>query len=161
MTAAVTIDTARAEELEAWGARLAGAYRGGGLVAYLSGELGAGKTTLVRGFLSGLGYVGIVKSPTYTLVEPYELRAGRVYHFDLYRIAGLAELEHIGFRDYLGGDALVFVEWPERGPLPRPWADLSVTINYHGDGRRVEITAHTPKGEGVLAACCQRLLDDC
>jgi tRNA threonylcarbamoyladenosine biosynthesis protein TsaE len=105
----------------------------------LHGGLGVGKTTLVRGILRGLGHVGSVKSPTYTLLEPYELPSCLVYHFDLYRIADSQELEFIGFDELLETAALKLVEWPERAGHGLPAADFVVRMQVEGEGRRVEI----------------------
>jgi tRNA threonylcarbamoyladenosine biosynthesis protein TsaE len=135
----------------ALGARLAAALVPGLLVT-LSGDLGAGKTTLSRGIVQGLGHRGAVKSPTYTLVEPYEHTRFPVYHFDLYRLADAEELELLGFRDYLAGDCLCLVEWPERGGGFLPAADLAITMSAQGDGRRVTLEAATPVAGDVLAA---------
>ena len=122
----------------ALGATLATRLPHGGLIT-LHGDLGAGKTTLVRGLLRALGHCGIVKSPTYTLVEPYSLAALTVYHFDLYRVADPEELEYMGIRDYLRPDALCLVEWPEQAGNSLPKADLQVFIHHAGNSRRVEI----------------------
>ena len=135
--------------MEALGATLA-PLLAPGLVVYLHGELCAGKTTLVRGILRGLGHRGSVKSPTYTLVEPYTLAGQTVYHFDLYRMRDPEELEFLGIRDYLGGQSLCLVEWAERGGGILPVPDLDITIERAGDERRVRLTAHTEAGHELL-----------
>lgn len=126
---------------------------------HLRGPLGAGKTTFVRGFLRALGYRGIVKSPTYTLVEPYSLDGDNpllVYHFDLYRLDSPEELEDIGLRDYLDHPALSLVEWPEKAAVLLGPADLDVTIEHSAAGnnneRRLELTAHSAAGRAVIEA---------
>lgn len=121
-----------------------------GTVIFLYGELGAGKTTWARGFLRGLGYEHKVKSPTYTLVESYQCVKGLVYHFDLYRVSQLDELEHLGLTDYFGADAICLVEWPEHGQGRLPLPDLSCYIEPHDLGRLVTFKASTPHGERIL-----------
>ena len=120
-------------------------------IVYLRGDLGAGKTTLSRGLLHGLGHSGSVKSPTYTIVEPYVLDAMSVYHFDLYRLGDPEELEYLGLRDYLEESALLLFEWPDRGGAYLPPADLLIELSPIDEGRHVELTASTPRGLGVLA----------
>ncbi|MDF3055500.1 MAG: hypothetical protein K0Q74_1407 [Gammaproteobacteria bacterium] len=117
---------------------------------YLTGDLGAGKTTLVRGFLQGLGYKGRVKSPTYTLVEPYEIQGKSVYHFDLYRMVHPEELEMIGISEYLHQDAICIMEWPERGAGYLPEPDITITLKPQGQGRCLNISALTRSGQKIL-----------
>jgi tRNA threonylcarbamoyladenosine biosynthesis protein TsaE len=128
-----------------FGAALARGFAPDDLV-FLIGDLGAGKTTLARGILRGLGFTGHVKSPTYTLVEPYEFGSMRVYHFDFYRIKGREELEYLGLDDLLGERAIKLVEWPERafGRLPAP--QQVIRIRAEGSGRVVEV--RSPNGSG-------------
>ncbi len=120
------------------------------LVIFLHGELGSGKTTLTRGFLRGRGHQGAVKSPTYTLMEPYELESGRCYHLDLYRLGSPRELEYLGIRDLLQEDATLLVEWPERGEGMLPPADIVADIDYRNGGRVVDLSAVDPDNERVL-----------
>ena len=122
----------------AFGERLAARLPPKALV-YLRGDLGAGKTTLVRGILRGLGHTGSVKSPTYTLLEPYDLPSYMVYHFDFYRIIRSQELDFIGIDELLEQPALKLVEWPERAADRLPPADVTVRMHVEGEGRRVEI----------------------
>ena len=133
-----TLHIADEAAMLALGATLARRFATGGLIT-LHGDLGAGKTTLVRGLLRELGHTGVVKSPTYTLVEPYTLASGEVFHFDLYRLADPEELEYMGIRDYLRPDALCLVEWPEKAGATLPVADLQVFIYHAGTSRHVEL----------------------
>lgn len=120
-----------------------------GTVVHLQGELGAGKTTLCRGILRALGVRGAVKSPTFTLVEPYDLGDRWIYHFDLYRLADPSELEYIGIDDYFGDRDVCLVEWPERGEGFLPDCDLEVTLDVKGEGHSAVIRARSEKGERI------------
>lgn len=122
-----------------------------GCLIFLRGDLGAGKTTFVRGCLRASGFSGAVKSPTFTLVEEYQLDGNTFYHFDLYRVGEPEELEWMGIRDYLRPDAICFIEWPERGEGFLPPPDLELTILIKGLSRTVEMRALTAVGQAVLA----------
>lgn len=137
------------EAMEALGERLAARLHAG-LIIFFHGELGAGKTTLIRGILHGRGHTGAVKSPTYTLVEPYQLAGTAIYHFDLYRLNDPEELEFLGVRDYLEGNGICLVEWAERGAGVLPAPDLDVAIDRTEDGRVVRFSARTDKGAELL-----------
>jgi tRNA threonylcarbamoyladenosine biosynthesis protein TsaE len=140
---------ADAQETESLGARLGRVVTTG--IIYLNGDLGAGKTTLARGLLRGLGYTDKVRSPTYTLVEPYAFASRQVYHLDLYRLADAEELEWLGLRDMLAEPALLLVEWPERGSGYLPPADLTIDLDFSGAGRVASLMAVTPTGQHWLA----------
>ena len=127
-----------------FGAALAFQLPKKGLV-FLHGPLGAGKTTLVRGLLQAAGHLGSTKSPTYTLVEPYQCSNKKFYHFDLYRLADPEELEYMGFRDYIDEEALCLIEWPENGGDFLPEADLEIFLKYDGEQRIAEIIQNNTK----------------
>ena len=133
----------------ALGALLASALRGG-LTIYLSGELGAGKTTLVRGLLRGLGYQGRVKSPTFTLLELYNVSRLYLYHFDFYRFEDPREWIDAGLREAFGAGAVCLVEWPEKAAGQLPAADLRIRLEHADRGRRVRLTADTDEGRQCL-----------
>lgn len=125
-----------------------------GSVLFLEGDLGAGKTTLVRGFLQSLGFKGNVKSPTYTLVEPYLIDNQQIYHFDLYRLGEPDELEYAGGRDYFDAESICLIEWPEKAEGYLPDADLLCQLSYQTEsgvqGRHCVITANTQKGRAII-----------
>jgi tRNA threonylcarbamoyladenosine biosynthesis protein TsaE len=147
---ALTLPDAAATER--FGAALGSALRAAALpcTVFLQGTLGAGKTTLTRGLLRALGHEGRVPSPTYTLVEPYDLPGITVYHLDLYRVRSAEELLHLGLGDLAG---LLLVEWPEHGAGELPAPDLRVCLTVLADGRGVVGRAATPAGAAVLGRC--------
>jgi tRNA threonylcarbamoyladenosine biosynthesis protein TsaE len=126
------------EETEQFGAELFKSVPSKCLI-FLYGDLGVGKTTLVRGFLRAAGYNGVVKSPTYTLVEEYTIDTRKIFHFDLYRVNDPEELEWIGIRDYFDQDSICFIEWPDRGIGFLPEADGVITLKTQGLGRSLNL----------------------
>lgn len=147
----VTLYLGDEQAMSDFGARIARVTQGHGLI-FLEGNLGMGKTTLSRGIIRGLGHVGAVKSPTFTLVEPYEIGDIRAFHFDLYRLVDPEELEFLGIRDYFEDDAMCLIEWPDKGAgfLPKP--DLTITIGPQDSGRSLKILAEGSRGEAWCAA---------
>ncbi len=148
----MVVHTTTAEETETVGARLASARppRDAFAVIYLTGDLGAGKTTLTRGFLRALGVEGAVRSPTYTLVEIYEMPRLTALHLDLYRLADPAELDNLGLREWARAGHLWLVEWPERGGDRLPPADLVVRLTAGAQGHDIEVSGHGPLGQEWL-----------
>jgi tRNA threonylcarbamoyladenosine biosynthesis protein TsaE len=129
-----------------------------GLVLHLKGELGSGKTTLVRGLIRALGHPGRVKSPTYTLVEPYSLLRLNLYHFDFYRFKDRSEWLSSGFREHFNPSSLCIVEWPERaGDLLAP-PDLEIQLQYDGQARAAMLLPHSEPGAAWLATALSRWL---
>lgn len=137
------------ETMERFGAALAAACPAT-IMIHLYGPLGAGKTTLVRGFLRAVGISGTIKSPTYTLVEPYQIADRSFYHFDLYRLEEPEALEMLGFRDYLEAGSVCLIEWPEQGGGFLPAADISVSIDMASAGRCINLDAATNYGASCL-----------
>lgn len=141
-----------AEQLNT-GARLAIAWKKSqesGAVIYLCGHLGAGKTTFVRGFLRELGYQQKVKSPSYTLIEPYHLGKHFIFHIDLYRLTQPEELFNLGISDEITPDSVALIEWPEHGGKLLPKADLACYIVAHAQERRIRLVAKNKRGEAIL-----------
>jgi len=121
-----------------------------GLVIYLEGDLGAGKTTLTRAVLRSLKFTGNVKSPTYTLIEPYAVSRLNLYHFDFYRFTDPDEYFDAGLEEYFGGNGICIVEWPDRAAPHLPPADLSIQLRIEGTGRRARLLAPGPRGQECL-----------
>ena len=133
----------------AFGALLYAALNKQGVV-FLRGDLGLGKTTLSRGVIQASGHKGAVKSPTYTLVEPYENANGTIYHFDLYRLCDPEELEYLGIRDYFDNDMLSLIEWPDKGLGCLPAADIEISLAAEGPGRTITFFGATLPGEAAV-----------
>jgi tRNA threonylcarbamoyladenosine biosynthesis protein TsaE len=154
------VNVATADDMRALGRALGNALRtagGGALVIGIEGELGAGKTTLVGGVLASLGVAGAIRSPTYTLIEPYDAAGLQLYHIDLYRLSGAREVEALGIRDLLDARSVLLIEWPSRGAGALPTEDLSISIEYQGaavqDGahrRLLAARAHSSAGDKLL-----------
>lgn len=142
---------------EALGAALSQGLAQGGVI-FLQGHLGAGKTTVSRGLLHALGHRGAVKSPTYTLVEPYESLTPPVYHFDLYRLIDPEELELMGIRDYVSAGQACLIEWPDRGKGYLPQADCELELKQAGAARAFRLRAMTPKGGRLVNAVNKKCL---
>jgi len=141
------------EATEALGRALARAFPGapeGSAALHLTGDLGAGKTTCVRALLRELGITGLVRSPTFTLVETYQTKALSCIHVDLYRLKGPAEVDELGLRDYMNPECLFLIEWPERAGIALPTADLELDLSFAESGRRCRLRAGTMLGEGWL-----------
>jgi tRNA threonylcarbamoyladenosine biosynthesis protein TsaE len=137
---------------ETFGQQLAEITQGRGIIS-LSGDLGTGKTTLSRGLIRAFGHKGAVKSPTYTLVEPYEFKHMRVMHFDLYRLEDPEELEFLGFRDYLDDNTLCLIEWPEKALDYLPTIDLQLSLAYaENNGRTMSWLANSDYGHTLSQA---------
>ena len=142
------------KEMLGLGAMLSRVLRGEGVI-HLSGGLGAGKTTLCRGVLRAMGHSGAVKSPTFTLVEPYQISDSEVYHFDLYRLADPSELDYIGIDEYFGKNKLCLIEWPEKAIGYLPQHDLDITIDVLVEKRIIEVRSNSRSGEKI----CTQLIE--
>lgn len=146
-------DLATPAATDALGRELADALgaHAGGVVITLAGELGAGKTALARATIQALGHVGPVVSPSYTLIEPYDVAGRRVHHLDLYRLADPEELEFLGIRDIRLDADLVLVEWADRGAGFLPAPDIAITLEYRDSGRSADIEARSATGRHLIA----------
>ena len=142
------------KEMLGLGAMLACFLRGEGVI-HLSGGLGAGKTTLCRGILRAMGHSGAVKSPTFTLVEPYQVSDSEVYHFDFYRLTDPGELDYIGIDEYFGKKKLCLIEWPEKAIGYLPQHDLEITIDVLGEKRIIDVRSNSRSGEKI----CTQLIE--
>ncbi len=147
----IELELADAPATERLGAALSAALGQQGAVIYLQGDLGTGKTTLARALLQALGHDGRVRSPTYTLVEPYEIKGRRVFHLDLYRLSGSEELEYLGLRDLDPQSDLILIEWPERGQGGLPPADVVIELAHQGESRRASLKAMSGPGATILS----------
>lgn len=145
----VELSVRDAEHMEALGACMGSALHNGQVLVF-RGPLGAGKTTLIRGILRGLGYRERVTSPTYILVETYVVGEVSVYHFDLYRLHDTEELENIGVRDYMDGSGVCLVEWPEHAGTIFAHPDLETVIDRHNGQRRVQVCGYTDSGISIM-----------
>ena len=146
----IQLNVTSASAMEALGQVLAEHYLTAGNKLFFQGELGAGKTTLIRGFLHRAGYIGTVKSPTYTLVEPYLVNGMEIFHFDLYRLKSAQELEAIGVRDYFSDTSICLVEWPEKVAKLIKFPDLLVNIQFLAKYRSVKLDGQTAAGREML-----------
>ena len=142
------------KEMLGLGAMLACFLRGEGVI-HLSGGLGAGKTTLCRGILRAMGHLGAVKSPTFTLVEPYQISDSEVYHFDFYRLTDPGELDYIGIDEYFGKKKLCLIEWPEKAIGYLPQHDLEITIDVLVEKRIIDVRSNSRSGEKI----CTQLIE--
>ena len=136
------------------GGHLADLLKGSGAV-FISGDFGAGKTTLCRGMLHAMGHIGTVKSPTFTLVEPYEIQGIEVSHFDLYRLSDRGELDYIGIDEYFAREGVCLVEWPEKAGGQLPQHDLEISIDVSGEKRNISIQAMSADGERICESLAQ------
>ena len=139
------------EAMLALGSHLSQLLKGSGAV-FIRGQLGAGKTTLCRGLLRAMGHSAAVKSPTFTMVEPYEIGASIVFHFDLYRLSDPGELDYIGIDEYFAGGGLCLVEWPEKAVGCLPQHDLEIFIDVSGEKRNITVEAMSADGETICEA---------
>jgi tRNA threonylcarbamoyladenosine biosynthesis protein TsaE len=142
------------EEMLVFAGKFANCVTNGACI-FLMGPLGVGKTTFTRGFLCGLGYTYKVKSPTYTLVEPYEIADRAIFHFDLYRLQVANELDQIGIRDYFSSDAICLIEWPEKGFPLLPPPDLTCYIAFAESQREIRLEALSASGKKILEKFCK------